>query len=122
MRSGPRYLTSQVSPGTLMLDDSSLRPKGNDVSAAPATTATDLLAGRWTVDPGHSSVDFRVRHAGVARVRGTFDVFEGELVVDADGGVTARGEIDAASLTTRLGVRDEHLRSSDFLDVERHPR
>src|SRR5687768_18530660 len=100
-----------------MLDASSLRPKGSDVSTAPAITASDALTGRWVVDPGHSSVDFRVRHAGVARVRGTFDVFEGELVVAPDGGITARGEIDAASLTTRLRARDEPLRSSDFLDV-----
>ena len=74
-----------------MLDASSLRPKGSDVSTAPAITASDALTGRWVVDPGHSSVDFRVRHAGVARVRGTFDVFEGELVVAPDGGITARG-------------------------------
>ncbi len=92
------------------------------MSAAPATIAPDALAGRWEVDPAHSAVEFRVRHAGVARVRGHFDVFEGELVVAGDGAITARGAIDAGSLTTRLPVRDEHLRSSDFLDVERHPR
>jgi polyisoprenoid-binding protein YceI len=92
------------------------------MSAAPATVALDALTGRWEVDPSHSAVEFRVRHAGVARVRGSFDVFEGELVVAPDGTLTARGAIDAASLTTRLAVRDEHLRSSDFLDVERHPR
>src|SRR5688500_8245212 len=90
--------------------------------AASATIAPAPLTGRWDVDPAHSTVEFRVRHAGVARVRGSFDVFEGELVVAPDGAITARGAIDAASLTTRLGVRDEHLRSSDFLDVERHPR
>ena len=90
--------------------------------AATATIAPDALTGRWEVDPAHSSVEFRVRHAGVARVRGNFDVFEGELVVAPGGAITARGAIVAASLTTRLGVRDEHLRSSDFLDVEHHPR
>ncbi len=92
------------------------------MSTAPAIATPDALTGRWEVDPAHSSVEFRVRHAGVARVRGHFDVFDGELVVASDGGIAARGTIDAASLSTRLPVRDEHLRSSDFLDVERHPR
>ncbi len=92
------------------------------MSATIATIAADALIGRWEVDPAHSAVEFRVRHAGVARVRGSFDVFEGELVVAPGGAITARGTIDAASLTTRLGARDAHLRSSDFLDVERHPR
>ena len=90
---------------------------------AVSTPAVDVpaLAGRWQVDPAHSSVEFRARHAGVARVRGVFEVYEGALEVGPDGAIAARGTIDAASLSTRLGVRDEHLRSSDFLDVENHP-
>ena len=92
------------------------------MSTASTLIGSPALAGHWEVDPGHSSVEFRVRHAGVARVRGVFEVFDGALDVGPDGSIGARGAIDAASLTTRLHARDEHLRSSDFLDVADHPR
>lgn len=88
--------------------------------ATPALPSA--LAGRWEVDPAHSSVEFRARHAGVARVRGVFQVFDGALEVAEGGVVGARGTVDAASLDTRVATRDAHLRSPDFLDVERHPR
>ena len=92
------------------------------MTTVPTEIATPTLVGHWDVDPTHSSVEFRARHAGVARVRGIFEVFDGSLDVDADGAVRARGTIDAASLSTRLRARDEHLRSSDFLDIANHPR
>jgi polyisoprenoid-binding protein YceI len=92
------------------------------MSAAPAVIGSPALAGTWHVDPTHSSVEFRARHAGVARVRGVFEVFDGALEIGPDGAVRARGTLDAASLSTRLSARDNHLRSSDFLDVANHPR
>jgi polyisoprenoid-binding protein YceI len=90
--------------------------------AAASVLSPALRPGRWEVDPDHSTVEFRVRHAGVARVRGVFEAFEGVLDVAADGTVSARGTVEAASLNTRLGPRDDHLRSADFFDVARHPR
>lgn len=91
-------------------------------SAALAATPSLLPTGRWEVDPGHSSVEFRVRHAGLARVRGVFEELEGVLEIGEDGTLSARGTIAAASLSTRLAARDQHLRSEDFFDVERYPR
>jgi polyisoprenoid-binding protein YceI len=90
---------------------------------APASIATSVLpAGRWEVDPTHTSVEFRVRHAGLARVRGVFEDYEGVLEIAEDGTLSARGTAAAASLSTRLEARDRHLRSEDFFDVERYPR
>jgi polyisoprenoid-binding protein YceI len=88
---------------------------------APAPLSL-LPAGRWQVDPDHTSVEFRVRHAGLARVRGVFEEFEGEVEVAADGTLRAHGSVATTSLNTRIHARDEHLRSPDFFDAEKHPR
>jgi polyisoprenoid-binding protein YceI len=86
------------------------------------TTVTPALAeGTWTVDPSHSSVEFQVKHMGIATVKGFFSEFEGKLEVADDGAVRAVGAVKAASVNTRNPQRDEHLRSLDFFDVESHP-
>jgi polyisoprenoid-binding protein YceI len=88
--------------------------------AITAAKTTAISAGTWVVDPEHTTLEFRVKHVGLARVTGTFDRFDGALVVDDDGHVRASGVIDASSLSTRVAARDAHLRSADFFDVERH--
>jgi len=79
-------------------------------------------AGRWTFDPAHSSLGFEVRHMMVTKVRGSFQRFDGEIQIgerpeDSLLDVT----IDAASIQTANDQRDTHLRSADFLDVEKFP-
>lgn len=76
----------------------------------------------WNLDPSHSSVEFAVRHMGLAHVRGRFEAFR--IDVEADG--NGRPErvvavLDAGSITTGVDDRDAHLRSADFLNVERYP-
>jgi polyisoprenoid-binding protein YceI len=86
------------------------------------TTITSGIAqGVWNVDPAHSSVQFQIKHMGIATVRGFFSDFEGSLEVAEDGTISARGNVKAASINTRAAQRDEHLRSPDFLDAENHP-
>lgn len=83
---------------------------------------TTLPAGIYDIDVAHSALGFSVRHAGVARVRGTFDGFSGAITVAenfADSNVEV--EIDAASIDTGQEARDEHLRSADFWNVEANP-
>jgi polyisoprenoid-binding protein YceI len=85
------------------------------------TEAPDLLAGRWTIDPVHSEITFTVRHL-MTTVRGSFPDFSGEIVVRRDPlASTATAEIAMASVDTRNAERDAHVRSADFLDVERYP-
>lgn len=89
----------------------------------PPTAAPTLAPGRWTGDPVHSDVSFRVRHMGIGRVRGTMALAAAELRV-GDGGVTASAVtavIDAASVNTGTEQRDQHIRSADFLGVEQFP-
>ena len=93
------------------------------MSTEPASVANVegiVPAGTWKVDPVHSSVEFQVKHLGIANVKGQFNEFEGTLQVGPDG-VSAFGTVQVASVDTREPQRDEHLRSADFFDAERHP-
>jgi polyisoprenoid-binding protein YceI len=86
------------------------------------TTATVVPTGTWNIDPAHSSVEFQVKHLGIATVKGHFNQFEGALEVGPDGiPTTARGSVKVETVDTREEQRDAHLRSPDFFDAERHP-
>ncbi|HZU76445.1 MAG TPA: YceI family protein [Dehalococcoidia bacterium] len=78
----------------------------------------------WALDPHHTSVTFSAKHLGVATVRGRFTKVTGEIDLDdSNDPTTGSGTItiDAASVDTGNEQRDAHLRSADFLDVEKHP-
>ncbi|HLZ08979.1 MAG TPA: YceI family protein [Chloroflexota bacterium] len=77
----------------------------------------------WLIDPKHTLVEFAVTYLTFTTVKGHFDGVSGTIRADsADlAGASIDVEIDAASLNTRESRRDTHLRSTDFLDVERHP-
>ncbi|HEX6724130.1 MAG TPA: YceI family protein [Gaiella sp.] len=78
--------------------------------------------GTWTVDPAHSSIEFRVKHMMISTVRGRFGEFEGTIEAAPDyHDSTVRGTVKAASIDTNEPRRDDHLRSADFFDVEHHP-
>ena len=78
--------------------------------------------GTWTVDPSHSSVEFRIKHMMISTVRGHFGEFEGTIEAAAEyRDSKVHGTIQAASIDTNETRRDEHLRSADFFDVENHP-
>jgi polyisoprenoid-binding protein YceI len=91
--------------------------------STPETTATQtpLPTGTWKVDPVHSSVEFQVKHLGIATVKGQFKEFEGTLEVTPEG-VSAYGTVETASVDTREPQRDGHLRSADFFDADQHPQ
>lgn len=83
---------------------------------------TNLPVGVYDIDVAHSVLGFSVRHAGVARVRGTFEGFSGVISVNEDFSASnVEVEIDAASVQTGQEGRDEHLRSADFWNVEENP-
>lgn len=77
----------------------------------------------WEVDPAKTSVEYTVKQLGFIPSKGRFTDVHGRAVTEGDGtdGAAIEVEIDAASIQTGIGKRDEHLRSSDFLDVERYP-
>src|SRR6478752_3705163 len=85
------------------------------------TTAKDLTAGTWVIDPAHSTLGFTVRHLMVSKVRGRFADFSGKLVVNEDGTASAEAEILVESVTTDNEQRDAHLRTADFFHAADFP-
>ena len=79
-------------------------------------------AGTWALDPAHTTIEFEAKHLMVAKVRGRFTEFEGALRIGDDptqSSVTVT--IRAATLDTQTQQRDDHLRSADFLEVDKYP-
>ena len=94
------------------------------VSVQSRTEADRLVPppGTFEIDPVHTFVTFRAQHFIVGRVQGRFETVSGAVTVD-ENVLDSRVEvvIDAASITTQFLVRDDDLRSSDFLDVANYP-
>lgn len=83
---------------------------------------TTIPVGAYDIDATHSVVGFSVRHAGVARVRGTFNEFSGSITVAENfADSRAQVEIQSASVDTGQEARDDHLRSADFWHAEQYP-
>jgi polyisoprenoid-binding protein YceI len=77
----------------------------------------------YNIDPSHSSVHFSVRHLMVSNVRGEFSKLSGTILFNSDKPAASSVEtsIDVNSINTREPQRDAHLKSPDFLDVEKFP-
>lgn len=84
----------------------------------PASAQTQT----WYLDPNHSSAQFAVRHMGISTVRGTFNKVGGVVVDSSDlSKASVQVTLDAASIDTRVAMRDEDLRSDHFFDVAKYP-
>src|ERR1700737_1292557 len=89
------------------------------VSTASTTTTTTT----WNIDPTHSIAEFKVKHMMISNVKGHFAKVSGTLSRDESDVTNSRVEalIDASSIGTRDDQRDAHLKSADFLHVEKFP-
>jgi polyisoprenoid-binding protein YceI len=86
---------------------------------APAAAQTS----QWQLDPAHSSAQFAVRHMGISNVRGTFTKLSGITRYDPADSKNDSVEvtIEAASVDSRVEMRDNDLRSDHFFDVQKYP-
>jgi polyisoprenoid-binding protein YceI len=86
--------------------------------ATPQTSTTT-----WNIDPVHSVAEFKVKHMMISNVKGQFAKVTGALTLDESDLAKSRVEasIEAASIETRDAQRDAHLKSADFLHVEKFP-
>ena len=93
------------------------------VVAATLAVSAAAQAGTWKIDSNHSAAQFSVRHLGVSTVRGAFMKVSGSASYDpADPSKnTVDVSIDANSVDTRVQMRDNDLRSPNFLDVQKYP-
>jgi polyisoprenoid-binding protein YceI len=79
--------------------------------------------GNWQLDPYHTQVEFSAKHLGMMTVRGYFDEVATTADIDPDHPETASVEatISTASIRTNNAVRDNDIRSSNFLEVDKFP-
>src|SRR5436305_7060895 len=76
----------------------------------------------WYLDPPHSAAQFSVRHMGISTVRGAFTKVSGVVQDSPDLSKSSVSvTIDAASIDTRVEMRDKDLRSDHFFDVAKYP-
>ncbi|HEY1975832.1 MAG TPA: YceI family protein [Candidatus Baltobacteraceae bacterium] len=80
-------------------------------------------AAFYSLDPGHTSAEFVVRHLMITRVRGRFSGVSGtiELQPGSDVPTSIQASIDTTTIDTREPQRDTHLKSADFFEVEKYP-
>ncbi|MEO6759856.1 MAG: YceI family protein [Saprospiraceae bacterium] len=83
-----------------------------------------MASTKWTIDPAHSEINFRVRHMMISTVTGGFDTFSGEAETEGDkfanAKITFTADID--SVNTRNEQRDGHLKSPEFFDSAAFPQ
>lgn len=87
--------------------------------AQPAFAASST----WQIDNDHTLAQFKVQHLVITHVRGSFSKIQGTVIIDEQNPSKSSVEvtIDARSIDTNVEKRDAHLKSPDFLDVEKFP-
>jgi polyisoprenoid-binding protein YceI len=93
------------------------------VAIALFATLPAVAQDTWQLDPAHCSAQFSVRHLGISTVRGAFTKLSGAVQYDpgAPGKTSLEATIEATSVDTRVEMRDNDLRSPNFLDVQKYP-
>ena len=87
------------------------------------STAPQSAVTTWNLDPVHSVAEFKVKHMMISNVKGQFTTLGGVMTLDEADMTRSHVDvsIEAASIHTREPQRDAHLKSADFLDVEKFP-
>jgi polyisoprenoid-binding protein YceI len=78
---------------------------------------------KWSIDPMHSEVQFKVKHLVISTVSGFFKSFEGTVETENENfeGAKIDFSIDINSIDTTQSQRDEHLKSAEFFDAATYP-
>ena len=89
-----------------------------------AFLSTSLLAQtKWTADPMHSKLTFSITHLGISDIDGLFNKFQATATTNKADFSDAVFElsVEVPSINTQVEMRDNHLRSADFFEVEKYP-
>lgn len=103
--------------------DSAAAQRAKATQKLKAFSAPKGIGGTWAIDPMHSRIGFAVRHMMINDVHGSFNEFEGTIVVNEQDYKKSSVDFKAkvASIDTGVVPRDNHLRSADFFEVEKYP-
>jgi len=93
------------------------------VVALALSVASQASAEIWTIDPAHTVAGFTARHMMITNVTGVFEAAAGTIdyTPGNPGATKADITIEAKSINTRNTKRDTHLRTDDFINVEKYP-
>ncbi|HXA00813.1 MAG TPA: YceI family protein [Cytophagaceae bacterium] len=77
---------------------------------------------KWTIDPAHSEVGFRIQHLMISNVKGRFKKIAGEVESTTDDFKSSKISFtaDIASLDTGSEQRDKHLNTAEFFNAEKY--
>jgi polyisoprenoid-binding protein YceI len=96
------------------------------VISSASLFALPTLADNYTIDTkgAHASINFSIKHLGYSVLTGRFDTFAGDFSYDPakPEASTINVTIDTNSVNSNHAERDKHLRSKDFLNVEKFPK
>ena len=84
---------------------------------------TSFAQEKWNIDNLHSNLSFNVKHLDISFVDGRFNKYEGSFIGNPNKLTQANFnfKIDASSVDTAVEMRDNHLKTADFLDTEKYP-
>ena len=79
---------------------------------------------KWSIDPTHSEIGFKVKHMMFTNVSGKFVSYDATITTEDDNFENANIEFsaDINSINTNNADRDNHLKSGDFFDAENYPK
>src|SRR6056300_1487465 len=77
---------------------------------------------RYVIDPMHSDIEFKIKHLMISTVKGKFNSYDAWMESESNDFSKAKIEciIDTGSIYTSIKDRDDHLRSSDFFNVDNY--
>ena len=84
--------------------------------------STTLEKVKWGIDPTHSEISFKVKHLMITNVKGVFKEFDASIYTTGEDFMTSEVDfwMNPASVDTGDAKRDEHIKSTDFFDVENY--
>lgn len=93
-------------------------------AALTLMSATLFAQSSWKVDPAHAKVTFSTVHNTISDVQGLFNSFESNVTASKVDFSDAAFDlsVDVKSIDTEIEMRDNHLKSADFFEVEKFPK
>ena len=94
-------------------------------STALSLSSLGAVAADYAIDTqgAHASINFKIQHLGYSWLAGRFNTFDGSFSYDEKNASASKIEvnINTSSVDSNHAERDKHLKSADFLEVDKYP-